>query len=167
MKTTYSQIKQWLGKKVWKSSSQPTIAIPEATSPVLTKKEVDSDKELFVCHIDGIPLIGSKCSMRELGVCFTKTPSKVSYVDTHTIEVLFKTLECQYRLIEVFALEKEDINELGEKLSRLPDIDWVGVRHRGLLCGIYSRFLRRNRTAKTIDAWYPTATKEEIEVSRY
>lgn len=136
------------------------------TSLPLEKTPTYGLEERLVCfHIDGVPVLGEEGIVKQLG-CKYHNLERIPVFQQHL--PLFLTMHTEGNpSYKFYTLEKEDINSIGAGLVKFTNVLWVGVYHREHWLQIWEHHVGALNVARTIAYWYPNATEEEIEASRF
>lgn len=123
------------------------------------------EERLVAFHIGGVPVLGEQAGAELLGFKYHEL-NKIPPFQQHLpfIVTMYSENNPTYKF---YALEKEDMNEIGNGLIEKHDVLWVGIFHREHWLQIWNYMVGAIEPASTIDRWYPNATEEEIEASRF
>lgn len=123
------------------------------------------EERLVVFHIKGVPVLGELAGVIRLGFKYHNV-EKIPPFQQHLpfIVTMYTDTNETYKF---YALEKEDMHVIGDGLLDNEDVLWVGVYHREQWLQFWNYMIGASAPPDTIDRWYPNATAEEIEASRF
>lgn len=123
------------------------------------------EERLVAFHIKGVPVLGELAGVERFGFKYHNL-EKIPPFQQHLPFIVTMYTDTN-ETFKFYALEKEDMHVIGDGLLNNDDVLWVGVYHREQWLQFWNYAIGAIAPPNTIDFWYPGATEEEIEASRF